>query len=113
MGWPYTSILRQIIDAPLSNKNRDAAYEWVKKIPPAYVSSYSGYSNSSQGKDPKALMVAINAQEMTTGGKKNPLFPMVMNNFGQALLNYIQEKKELEGIRYDQVRSLQNFVPVI
>ncbi len=104
LGWPYTTILRELIHHPLGQKTNetfgegiDAAYQWAKKIPKLYQKSYSGDSNSSQGKNPKAVMTTVNSAELSLA------FPHVLNDFGDALMNFTQSN---EGLRVDQLRSL-------
>ncbi len=98
LGWPYTTILRELIHHPLGRKTNetfgegiDAAYQWAKKIPELYQKSYSGESNSSQGENPKAVMTTINSAELSLA------FPHVLNDFGDALMNFM---------RVDPLRSL-------
>lgn len=98
LGWPYTTILRELIRHPLGQKTNetfgegiDAAYQWAKKIPELYQKSYSGESNASQGENPKAVMTTVNSAELSLA------FPHVLNDFGDALMNFT---------KVDQLRSL-------
>ncbi len=107
MGWPYRSILKALMDAPLGGiQKRDSAENWVRQIPDLYRSSYSGGSTSSQGNDERAIMTVIFAHELKR------FFPYVLTELGEALMQYLKEDPLLEGKRYDAVRYLigQTFV---
>jgi len=106
-GWPYTTVLRELVNHPLGKKTNetlgegiDAAYQWAKKIPKLYQKSYSGTSNSSQGKNPKAVMTTLVASELGLA------FPHLLNDFGEALMDFVRYDKTIEGLRYDQLRSI-------
>lgn len=105
LGWPYTTLLRELVRHPLSKKANetfgegiDAAYQWAKKIPELYQKSYSGTSNASQGNHPKAVMTTLISAELSLA------FPHLLNDFGDALTDFLKNKKE--GFRYDQLRSI-------
>lgn len=107
LGWPYTTILRELIHHPLGRKTNDtfgegidAAYQWAKKIPELYQKSYSGNSNSSQGENPKAVMTTLNSAELSLA------FPHVLNDFGDTLMNFIKTSQTNERLRVDQLKSL-------
>jgi len=95
-GWPYTTILRALVDAPYGRKKEeeigvgaDSAYQWALKIPPLFQSSYSKYAGSINKHDPWATMATISADGLTSGPKLTS-FADVLNTFGDALVHYIK-----------------------